>query len=279
MQANQKNEKPSTVKAGRDMQTILTERGRPVEVGGDGTVHFFDIDRETGLPIAKKGSELNSYTREDGVTVREHSFTRADGTKVLLGTDYGAPAEYLKNQPDGVGGDPLNSLRRQVALSSENADLAAKYIDTGSGQVDPAKWKDFLGEAQDRGLRMMGASNGLDTAYQPALDNARILAGQADTIAINVYNPTGGSIARDLPEAILGQFGQKQSVQVAIQNQMQEAITYNEGMIAVQAKLGNTVAPFLTDFVGHSQGSINGNAAIGRMTDIQQESIRVINVE
>lgn len=126
---------------------------------------------------------------------------------------------------------------------------------------------------------MVVTSNGINTSYQVASDNARLIAEYKveNSLVINVNNPTDG-IFRDLVESVKGQFGQQQSVQVAIQNQMKEALSYNAGMIAVQGKLGNTIAPFLTEFIGHSQGTINGNRAISGMDKADKLNIRAINI-
>lgn|GEM_PF-4025544 len=244
-------------------------------------MHFFDIDRSTGYPLSKPGSEISTNMRSDGVTVRQHLFTDANGEVIVLGTDYGVPPQYATGQPANVGGDPVASLRRQVAVSADHAELGRQYIDAGSGQVDPARWDDFLQAAQQAGLRMTVTSNGIQNPYYQGMDNARIIAGgYENSLTINVYNPTTGSTFLDagIEAGASVMFNRTQSAQVAIRTQMGEALEYN-GRIdtALAAADLSYVAP-KTLFIGHSQGTINGNRAIERMTDEQKDRIQIFDL-
>lgn len=210
-----------------DLARILRWRGQPYAVGNDGALHFFDIDRGTGYPLSKPGSEISTNMRSDGVTVRQHLFTDANGEVIVLGTDYGVPPQYATGQPANVGGDPVASLRRQVAVSADHAELGRQYIDAGSGQVDPARWDEFLQAAQQAGLRMTVTSNGIQNPYYQGMDNARIIAGgYENSLTINVYNPTTGSTFLDagIEAGAAVMFNRTQSAQVAIRNQMGEAL-------------------------------------------------------
>ncbi len=255
-----------------ELARILKSRGNPYAVDENGTVHHFNVDRETGKPIALPGSRIVTEDRSDGVTVRKHVVDSPDGTVKVLGTDYGTPPEYVAHQPPGIGGDPILALRRQVAVSPQFAALGMQYIDPRSGQVDPARWNEFLKAAQEQGLRMTVTSNGLQNPYYQGMDNARAIAGgYPDSLTVNVYNPCD-TLPSDVVESAKSMiFRQQQSVQVAIRDQMREALKYNKDLLGIQAELGRKVAPFFTNFIGHSQGTINGNRAIDSMNENEEQ--------
>jgi hypothetical protein len=70
-------------------------------------------------------------------------------------------------------------------------------------------------------------------------------------------------------------YGERQTVQVAIQSQLREAIAYNARL---EREFGFEAGTIKTEFVGHSQGTINGNLAIDMMDATEKASLRVYNV-
>jgi hypothetical protein len=97
-------------------------------------------------------------------------------------------------------------------------------------------------------------------------------------LAINVYNPTidGRFVSDTVSEALLANLiGHQQTAQVAIASQLRGAIEHNARLDqASDREVGSTV----TEFVGHSQGTINGNLAMSRMRPSEQKQIRAFSV-
>lgn len=125
---------------------------------------------------------------------------------------------------------------------------------------------------------MMVTSNGLGNFYQQARDNAMLLANGKNVLAINVYNPTidGGSRWDTIREAILANLiRQRQTVQVAIGEQLKEAIGHNN---ALDWSAGVPPGTTMTEFLGHSQGTINGHLAIEVLSTAQRSQLRVFSV-
>ena len=92
---------------------------------------------------------------------------------------------------------------------------------------------------------------------------------------INVLNPSTGRLYVDGWEALKAEATmQRQSVQGAIQAQMLEAIGFNRG-VSDDLRL---TAPLQTMFIGHSQGTINGNLAIMGMSRKDWDSVHLVNV-
>jgi hypothetical protein len=285
-------------KGGDESKKILSDRGVPFAELPNGDLYFASLDR-SGKFVRVEGSEvvtLKSYRTEDGtiaysspdaygnynlpagvesIDVQELRY----GGKVL-GRDYGIPKEWADAiQKSGVtAGDPVYSLRRQVAVDAAAHPELAAFIDAGTGQINPLQWNDFKAAAMRADIPMLVSSNGLGNFYQQARDNIRILSEGRNAVAVNVYNPTidGGFVSDTLAEAVLGNLiGQRQTVQIAIQSQMRDALAYNAALdVRYKREFGST----LTDYIGHSQGTINGNLAIDRMTNKEKESIRVFAV-
>ncbi len=144
--------------------------------------------------------------------------------------------------------------------------------------MNPLLWNDFQDKAIAAGLAMMVTSNGSGNFYQQARDNPRILAEGKNVLAINVYNPTidGRFVSDTVSEALLANLiGQQQTAQVAIASQLRDAIGYNARLDRASGlEAGST----LTEFLGHSQGTINGNLAMSRMDPEQRLQIRGFSV-
>jgi uncharacterized protein YukE len=257
---------------------IAEARRSPYVVNERGFVNTFGTDNRgeltggvtpTGEAQNTDGLRIVDVARTDGVRERRVYGTDALGRERLLGTDYGPVAEYMAAVPAGAGGDRPEALRRQVALPDSQRDLSDRFIDPGSGQVDPARWNEFVEETRRRGLTQMVTANGIDNQYGQGLDNARILAegftnGDRQTVTVNVYNPTSG-FGADLGESARAQFGERQAAQYAIRSEVDRALAVPGG--------GDVIV------LGHSQGSINTNAGVEMISDPGQRSrIQLINV-
>jgi hypothetical protein len=165
-----------------------------------------------------------------------------------------------------------------VAVDTDRYPRLSGYVDPGTGQVNPLEWDSFQAIAQDEGAPMLVSSNGLGNFYQQPRDNIRLLAEGKGVVAVNVYNATiDGEFGRDtFAEALLANLvRQQQTVQVAIQEQMREAITYNGQLDELALRPAGAT---LTDYVGHSQGTINGNLAVDAMSAKEKSNIRVYSV-
>jgi hypothetical protein len=277
---------------------LLKDRGIEYAELPNGDLYFASIDR--GGEFARvDGSEVvqqKAYRNEDGsisyVSPDENgNYALPDGVKTVdvkelryggksLGRDFGTPEEWLEaiRQSGVTAGDPANSLRRQVAVDTTAHPELAGYIDPSTGQVNPLQWDDFQAATMKAGLSLMVASNGLGNWYQQARDNIRLLSIGEDKVAVNVYNPTiDGKFVKDIVAecALANLLGQNQTVQVAIQAEMGAALDYNKNLDFVQNRKAGTT---LTDFVGHSQGTINGNLAIDRMSAEQKKLINVFDI-
>jgi hypothetical protein len=272
---------------------ILDERNVPFERLANGTIFFASLDRK-GNFIQVEGSSvvsLKSYRNAQGaieyvapdavpagvaaIDVKELRY----GDRVL-GRDFGPVAEWVQAATDARvrAGDPADSLRRQVAVDTLRNPELAKYIDEGTGQVNPLLWNEFQDKVIAAGLAMMVTSNGLGNFYQQARDNPRILAEGKNVLAINVYNPTidGRFVSDAVSEALLANLiGHQQTAQVAIASQLRGAIEHNARLDqASDREVGST----LTEFVGHSQGTINGNLAMSRMEPDERIQVRAFSV-
>jgi uncharacterized protein YukE len=252
-------------------------RQSPFVVSERGFVNTFGTNNRGALTggVAPDGSDLptdglriENVSRTDGVRERRVYATDALGRDRLLGTDYGPVAEYMAAVPPGTGGDRPEAIRRQVSLPEAHRDLAERFIDPGSGQVDPARWSEFVRATQERGMTQMVTQNGIDNPYSQGLDNARIVAqgftnGERSVMTVNVYNPTSG-FGADLGESTLAQFGQRQSAQYALRSEIDRALGSANG--------SNVIV------LGHSQGSINSNAAVGMLDAHDRARVDLINV-
>jgi len=159
---------------------ILDERNVPFERLANGTIFFASLDRQ-GNFIQVEGSSvvsLKSYRNAQGaieyvapdavpagvaaIDVKELRY----GDRVL-GRDFGPVAEWVQAATDARvrAGDPADSLRRQVAVDTLRNPELAKYIDEGTGQVNPLLWNEFQDKVTAAGLAMMVTSNGLGNFY------------------------------------------------------------------------------------------------------------------
>jgi len=146
----------------------------------NGTIFFASLDRQ-GNFIQVEGSSvvsLKSYRNAQGaieyvapdavpagvaaIDVKELRY----GDRVL-GRDFGPVAEWVQAATDARvrAGDPADSLRRQVAVDTLRNPELAKYIDEGTGQVNPLLWNEFQDKVTAAGLAMMVTSNGLGNFY------------------------------------------------------------------------------------------------------------------
>jgi hypothetical protein len=202
----------------------------------------------------------------------------------LIARDFGVPQAYRNRIGEGgfFSGDSVDAIRRQVAVDAQRYPELVKFIDPGSGQVNPLEWDSFLAAARGLGspesrISMVLTSNGLMNTYQTARNNAAALAGGLrDAIVINVLNPSTGRIFVDGVEALKAEATmQRQSVQGAIQAQVLEAIGFN----AHVAHAFDLPQATPTMIVGHSQGTINGNLAVMGLQDpALLKQVRLINV-
>jgi hypothetical protein len=282
----------------RTYEHVLSERGVPYRRDTDGELHYASIGRD-GQFVTKPGDivlDTKAYRDADGNVVYVHrnfedGYDLPEGVNAidvrelyydgqLRGRDFGPPKTWVDRirQLGVTAGDPADSLRLQVAVDASHPTLA-RYIDPGTGQVNPLQWSEFRSAALAEGLPMLVSSNGIGNFYQQARDNIRILAEAKDVLAVNVYNPTidGNFLPDAIVEAIAANlWGQEQTVQVAIQMQLREAMIYNAAL-SESLNLHDDRA-LRTEFVGHSQGTINGNLAIDRMDPIEKRSLIVYNI-
>ena len=123
---------------------------------------------------------------------------------------------------------------------------------------------------------MLVSSNGIGNFYQQARDNIRLLAEGSNVLAVNVYNPTidGGFFADAWNESLPSLMGYKQTVQVAIECELRAALAYNREL----GEVHGGASPVLTQFVGHSQGTIHGNLAVDGLHAEEKERITVVNI-
>ncbi|MES2536207.1 MAG: LysM peptidoglycan-binding domain-containing protein [Pseudomonadota bacterium] len=279
-------------------RAILSDRYIPFVELPDRTLYFASLDGD-GQFARVKGSTvatLKSYRAEDGsiayASADEHGYYPVPaglqtvdvqelryGDKIL-GRDYGPVREGLEAayERNVFAGDPIRSVRRQVMVDVIAHPGLGAFIDPGTGQVNPLQWGEFEAAAMKAGIAMLVSSNGMTNFYQQARDNIRILAEGKDVLAVNVYNPTFDGSARNdtIREAgFANLLRQEQTVQVAIELQMMSALAYNAEL---DKELGRPIGTTLTDYVGHSQGTINGNLAIQRMSADEKRNIRVFNI-
>lgn len=271
-------------------------------VDGFGNIRYFTLDHDNRINRLSDESVIERRFYRDaqsgqvryladgeslpaGVDARDTGIARElrfEGQ--LIARDFGVPNEYRSQSEAGGfrGGDAVDAIRRQVAVDAQRYPELARLIDPGSGQVNPLDWAVFQAAARRLGssespTSMVVASNGLMNTYQTARNNAVSLAnGLRDAVVVNVLNPSTGRMLVDGLEAMRSEvFLQRQSVQGAIQVQMLEAIEFNRG-VAADLRLN---APLQTMYIGHSQGTINGNLAIMRLKDPDLlAQVRLINI-
>jgi YD repeat-containing protein len=274
--------------------------GNGYQLDAFGNVRYFTLDHNNAINVLPDESivERRFYSQSGRVTYLADGEALPAGIDAsntgvarelrfadqLIARDFGVPHAYRNQIGEGsfFGGDAVDAIRRQVALDAQRYPALAKFIDPGSGQVNPLEWDGFLAAARgldslESPISMVVASNGLMNTYQTARNNAAALAGGLrDAIVVNVLNPSTGRMFVDGVEALKAEATmQRQSVQGAIQAQMLEAIGFN-GYVSDRLGL-NT--PQQTMFIGHSQGTINGNLAIMGLQDPDLlRQVRLINV-
>lgn len=292
-----------TGQRGYTMETVLKDRGIPV-AGSGNDVSFFSLD-DKGQLITREGDEIinrRAYIDSTGKEVivdanASGKFDIPQGVKSVavtelwrdgkpLGRDYGTPQEWTDAVPGaiaehgiasrlfGLGGDPMNSLRRQVSVNETLYPQLAAMIDKGSGQVNPLLWNKFLEEAKAAGVDMVVMTNGIDTGYQGGRDNASIIANNSMKLAINVYNPTSGMIS-DVGESSMAKANRMQNIHVAIASEISSGQTY-QAQLAKDWNVSATSAPLTV--IGHSQGSINAGEGIKLLTDSQRANLNAIYI-
>ncbi|MDR2155127.1 MAG: hypothetical protein LBE78_08910 [Burkholderiaceae bacterium] len=293
---------------GSDYAPVLKERGIPHTVEPEsfarsrGRVHYASLQRNGQFHVQPGDQVVNvkAYRDTEGKVVyvepdNKGHYDLPEGARAidvkelrhngkLLGRDFGPPEAWLK-AIDGAkvtAGDPKQSLRLQVAVDTLRHPELARFIDPGTGQVNPLEWQEFQNAAREAGLPMLVSSNGLGNHYQQARDNVRLLAEGKDVLAVNVYNPTiDGHFPADATREALPAIALRtqQTVQVGIESQLREAMAYNKKLSAKRDSKGEKPQPLIkTEFVGHSQGTINGNLAIERMKTDEKKQLKVYNV-
>ncbi|EUJ10338.1 Rhs family protein [Methylophilaceae bacterium 11] len=274
----------------------IQERGVPIVVDKNSLLHYYSSNAD-GVHVSKDGEytkELLSYrdgnqevqtVAADGFMARNAiamGYEHVSANELYFGdtklaTYYGTPKTWIDATSGLTLGDVPNSFQRQVAIdgrqSPELQAISDKYIDSGSGQVNPLLWSEFTSATMQAGLSMVITTNGLGNFYQQARDNARGLAENNKSVVINIYNATTDGLfyADSLINAIPRQLNEGFSTnQAVIQTQLKEAIAYNKKLHGDE--------PYLTKFISHSEGTIEGNLAVDRMDKSFKDSLHVINV-
>ena len=206
----------------------------------------------------------------------------------LIARDFAVPQAYADAvaAQQASGGDPVSSLRRQVAVSPTGpfAELA-NFIDRGSGQVNPLDWDAFKARAleivaaQGQQVNLLLTSNGMLNTYQQANANATGLANLTpNAIVVNVLNPSTGFSALDVADVIATHLGSQQAVAAALIEQIREARGFQSAVAERLSKDGVEVAPQNVLLVAHSQGTVNANQALEQLVEFHKERIADINV-
>jgi hypothetical protein len=237
--------------------------------------HYYrDADRR--IVLLEPGQAL-----PEGVSALDSGIARElryDGQ--LIGTDYGVPKAWADRiaVAGNAGGDPVAGLRMQVAIDRERFPTLAAFVDPGTGQVNPLRWQEFQAEAMDLArasktpLPMVVTSNGMRNGYQAANNNANLIAqGYGNAIVINVLNPTTETKLGDGLEAFGTQVGMRQTVPIALNQQLQDAREFNDAMS--QRIFQGT--PIKTNVILHSQATINGTVAFEEMKDDAKRDYQV----
>jgi hypothetical protein len=197
--------------------------------------------------------------------------------ETLIARDFRVPSEYFQSVEAHAiaAGDSITAIRRQVSVPPTGpfAELA-KYIDKGSGQVNPLQWEEFkarateIAIAQGTPVRMVVTSNGMVNSYQQANANAvQLASGIPNAIVVNVLNPSSGSYFSDGLEALRGKLGVQQTVSASIAAQILEARGFQDG-IHLELNKGSVKYDEVNILVvAHSQGTINLNQALASLKD------------
>lgn len=257
-----------------------------------GNVRDFELNR-SNQPLLKLGERVvteYSYKAHDGQIV--YVANRADipsnihAESILTGRaiyyenqriarDFSVPTEYSRPVAEQrvTGGDPIESLRRQVSVSPAGPfGELARFIDRGSGQVNPLDWTSFknramqIAETLGQHIQMVVTSNGMTNTYQQANANAvglgRLIP---NAIVVNVLNPSTGSEIIDTLEVVAAHLGVQQTVATAIAAQIREAREFQIEVADRVTEGGNPTMPQNVLLIAHSQGTVNANQALERV--------------
>lgn len=269
-----------------------------------GNIRTFELDRSNQvlLKIGERVENIVSYRNSNGEIVYVKNINEVpsgiDSTNIapgralyygdqLIARDFAAPQAFVNAVvADGArGGDPVNSLRRQVSVSPTGPySELARFIDKGSGQVNPLDWEAF----QKRALEIAGTSgerasmvvtsNGMLNTYQQANANAVGLANLIpNAIVVNVLNPSTGFRVLDAVDVVSTNLGVQQTVASAIAEQIREARGFQAEVARRISSPGSTIQPQNILLIAHSQGTVNANQAIERLGASNSRRISDVN--